>query len=152
MLHPLARPRRIVIAAAVAALLGCAALLSVSSTPAEAAFRKCPKGEFCLWFNEDANGGIYHFEGNDSNLGDDRYEGEDTGETVGNTSRYVHNNGRRARKSDVIVASLPGLQGKRGCITRGAKGPLPKKWWNSIESYRWVTRAQCAKAGIIRLG
>jgi peptidase inhibitor family I36 len=152
MSHLIARPRRIVMAAAIAALLGCAALLSVSSTPAEAAFRKCPRGEFCLYFNEDANGGIYHFGGNDSNLGNDRYEGEDTGETVGNTSRYATNNGVPARRSDVIVSSLPGLQGARGCIRRGAKGPLPRKWWNSIESYRWVTRSECAKAGIIKLG
>jgi hypothetical protein len=152
MLHLIARLRRIIVPAAIAALLGLAALLSVSPNPAEAAVRACPKGEFCLYFNEDANGGIYHFSGNDSNLGNDRYEGEDTGETVGNTSRYVSNHGVRARKSDVIVASLPGLQGKRGCIKRIDKGPLPRKWWNSIESYRWVTRAECAKAGIIRTG
>ena len=28
---------------------------------------------------------------------------------------------------------------------------MPRNWWNSIESFRWVTRAQCVKAGILRL-
>jgi hypothetical protein len=152
MSHLIARPRRIVMAAAIAALLGAAALLTVSPSPAEAVFRKCPKSEFCLYFNEDANGGIYHFAGSDSNLNNDRYEGEDTGETVGNTSRYAHNNGVLGQKSNVIVYDRPQGKGARGCIPRRAKGKLPRNWWNKIESYRWVTQAQCAKVGIIKLG
>jgi hypothetical protein len=151
MSQVIARPRRIVVAAAIAALLGCAALLSVSAPPAAAAFHKCPRGEFCLYFNNDANGGFYHFEGNDSNLDDDRYEGGDLGETVGDTSRYVWNNGRPAAKSDVIIYGLPGYRGPRDCIEKGDKGLLPPKWRNNIESYRWVTHTECEKAGIFPL-
>jgi hypothetical protein len=65
--------RRIVIAAVAAALLGGTALLSVSPAPASAAAHPCGEGEFCLYFNEDANGGYYHSEGSDPNLDNDRY-------------------------------------------------------------------------------
>jgi hypothetical protein len=51
------------------------------------------QGEFCLYFNEDANGGYYHFDGSDPNLDNDRYEGGDTGEIVGDTARYAFNAG-----------------------------------------------------------
>jgi hypothetical protein len=152
MSYVIARPRRIVIAAAIAALLGVAALLSLSPAPAAAAFHKCPAREFCLYFNEDANGGFYHFEGSDSNLDNDRYKGGDTGETVGDTSRYAWNHGAPVEKSDVIIYGLPGYRGARDCIQEDDKGQLPRNWWNNIESYRWVTRSECAKAGIILLG
>jgi hypothetical protein len=143
------------LAAAIAALLGGAALLSVSPAPAPAAFHKCPRGEFCLYFNEDANGGFYHFAGSDPNLNNDRYKGGDTGETVGDTARYAENNGVPAKRKDVIVYGLPNYRGARDCIQGGLRqgdtGRLPRNWWNNIESYRWVTPAECAKAGIIQL-
>jgi hypothetical protein len=155
MIHVITRSRRIVVGVAIAALLGGAALLSVSPAPASAAFHECPRGEFCLYFNEDANGGFYHFAGSDPNLDNDRYEGGDTGETVGDTSRYAENNGVPGKKKDVIVYGLPGYRGARDCIEgslrQGDKGRLPRKWWNNIESFRWVTRTECAKAGIIQL-
>ena len=152
MLHVIDRPRRILMAAAIAALLGGAALLAVSAAPASAAFHKCPASEFCLYFNEDANGGFYHFAGSDPNLDNDHYVGGDTGEIVGDTSRYVRNNGRPAAKDDVIIYGLPRYRGARDCIQRGNGGRLPRNWWNNIESYRWVTNTACAQAGILHLG
>ena len=149
MFHVNARPHRIVLAAAVAALLGVVAMLSISTAPASAAFHSCPESEFCLYFNEDANGGFYHFEGSDPNLDNDRYEGGDTGETVGDTARYATNHGSGTRKSDVIVYALPGYRGARDCIQKGDSGELPKNWWNNIESYRWVAHNECRKAGVI---
>jgi hypothetical protein len=55
--------RRFVIAAVAAALLGGTALLCVSPVPASAAAHPCGSGEFCLYFNKDANGGYCHFGG-----------------------------------------------------------------------------------------
>ena len=149
MFHVIARPRRTVMVTAVAALLGVAAMLSISASPASAKFRSCPTSDFCLYFNEDANGGMYHFEGNDRNLNNDRYEGQDTGETVGDTSRYATNHGSGPRQSDVIVYGRPGYQGARDCIQKGDSGELPRNWWNNIESYRWVSRSECRQAGVI---
>ena len=155
MSHVTVRPRRIVLAAAIAALLGCAALLSVSPAPAPAAFHECPSGEFCLYFNEDGNGGFYHFAGSDPNLNNDRYVGGDTGETVGDTARYAENNGVPATRKDVIVYGLQGYRGARDCIQGGLRqgdaGRLPRNWWNNIESYRWVTNRECEAAGPISL-
>lgn len=150
MLHIIRGSRRVVIAA-IAALLAGAALLSLSTSPASATMHGCPAGEFCLYFNEDANGGFYHFYGSDSNLDNNRYKGGDTGETVGDTSRYVSNNGNPATKSDVIIYGLPHFKGARDCIFINSKGQLPHQWWNNIESYRWVTRTECIKAGPLPL-
>jgi hypothetical protein len=149
MIHFTAHSRGVFIAAVVAALLGGAALLSVSPPPALAAHHPCGTGEFCLYFNEDANGGYYHFERSDANLDNDRYEGGDLGETVGDTARYVWNNGVPAEQSDVIVYGLPNFKGAADCVKRGQRGTLPRKWWNNIESYRWVTRSECTSAGFI---
>ena len=151
MIDVITRSRRIVIAVAVAALLGGTALLSLSAAPASAAFHACPMGQFCLYFNEDANGGFYHFAGSDRNLNNDHYEGGDTGEIVGDTSRYVWNNGVPANKSDVIIYGLPGYRGARNCIFINDKGQLPHEWWNNIESYRWVTRTECLSSAM-RMG
>jgi hypothetical protein len=100
-------PRSTVIAVVVAALLGAAALLSVAPTPASATAHPCGGGEFCLYFNEDANGGYYHFTGADPNLDNDHYVGGDTGEIVGDTSRYAFNAGNPGPKDDVVVYGLP---------------------------------------------
>jgi hypothetical protein len=155
MFHVIARPRRIVMAAAIAALLGGAALLSVSPAPALAKIHPCPRGEFCLYFNRDSNGGFYHSAGSDPNLDNNHYVGGDTGEIVGDTSRAAENNGVPAKRRDVIVYGLPRYRGARDCIRGGLRegdaGMLPSRWWNNIESFRWVTRAQCVAAEIIQL-
>ncbi len=143
---------RTVIATAVVGLLGGLALLSVSPAPSQAAFYSCLPAEFCLYFNEDGNGGRYAFEFSDSNLNDNKYEGADTGETVGNTARGVWNNGNAGNKDDVVVYKRPNFKGDDGCIRLDISGPLPRNWWNNIESYRWATDAECEKAGVIPLG
>jgi hypothetical protein len=152
MIQVIRGSRRIVIAAVAAALLGGTALLSVSPPPASAQRHPCGKGEFCLYFNEDANGGYYHFEGSDPNLDNDHYEGGDTGEIVGDTSRYAFNAGIAGPKDDVVIYGLPRYKGANACIRLGTWGTLPRNWWNNIESYRWVTNSECEAAGPISLG
>jgi hypothetical protein len=72
-------------------------------------------------------------------------------ETVANTARNVWNNGRPGPKDDVIVYGLPGWNSQAGdaCIRLDTGGPLPRSWWNSIESYRWATNAECEAVGVI---
>ena len=151
MLQLIDGPRRLVVGVISAALLSAAALVALGPAPASAAIRKCPDNEFCLYFNADANGGFYHFVGSDRDLHNDHYEAGDTAETVANTARNVWNNGRPGPKDDVIVYGLPGWNPKGGdaCIRLDTGGPLPRSWWNSIESYRWATNAECEAAGVI---
>jgi hypothetical protein len=143
--------RVVVIAALAAALLGGAALLAISPAPASAAFHPCGEGEFCLYFNEDANGGFYHFTGSDWNLNNDHYEGGDTGGIVGDTARYVYNAGIPGPKDDVVIYGLPGYKGANDCVRLNTGGRLPRNWWNNIESYRWVTNSECEAAGVLSL-
>jgi hypothetical protein len=152
MIQVIRGPRRTVVAAGIAALLASAALLAVTPPPASAERHPCGKGEFCLYFNEDANGGYYHSTGSDPNLDNDHYKGGDTGEIVGDTARYAFNAGRRGPKDDVVVYGLPRYKGANACIRLGEWGTLPRNWWNNIESYRWVTNRQCEAAGVISLG
>jgi hypothetical protein len=152
MIQVIKDSRRIVIAAVTAALLGATALLSVSPTPASARAHPGGPGEFCLYFNEDANGGYYHSEGSDPNLDNDRYKGGDTSETVGDTARYAFNAGIPGPKDDVVVYGLPRYKGADACIRLDTWGTLPRNWWNNIESYRWVTNSECEAAGPISLG
>jgi hypothetical protein len=71
---------------------------------------------------------------------------------VGDTARYAFNAGRRGPKDDVVVYGLPRYRGADACIRLGTWGTLPRKWWNNIESYRWVTNRACEAAGPISLG
>jgi hypothetical protein len=151
MIHAIKGWRRIAITAAAAALLAGTALLAVSPAPASAARHPCGPGEFCLYFNEDANGGYYHSQGSDPNLDNNRYVGGDTGETVGDTSRYAFNAGISGPKDDVIIYGLPRYKGANACIPPGNWGTLPRNWWNNIESYRWATTRECNAAGVISL-
>ena len=114
MTHVSKASRHIAIAVAAAALLGAAALLLVSPTPASAARHPCPPSEFCLYFNEDANGGYYHYAGSDPNLDNDHYEGGDNGEIVGDTSRYAFNAGDEGRRT---------TSSSTGCPATGARTP-----------------------------
>ena len=151
MSQAIRRPRHIIIAAA-AALLGGAALLFVSAPAASAAFHECPEGEFCLYFNEDANGGIYHLAGSDPNLNDNRYSGGDLGQTVGNTAEYAQNNGNIGRRDDVMVYTRTNWSGTQFCIPRTERGELPG--WSDvetlgIESFEWVTGRECNAAHFV---
>src|SRR5919109_1659189 len=147
MTHVIRGPRRIVIAAA-AALLGAAALLSLSAAPASA-IPQCKQGEFCLYVNADGNGGIYRYHGSDRNLNNNRYKVFNLDVTVGNTARNVYNNGKDREpgfKDDVIVYARTRWRGADACVQRGEFGPLPRNWWNNIESYKWATESECKAA------
>jgi Peptidase inhibitor family I36 len=133
--------------AAAAALIGGAALLSHSATPASADIPTCHQAEFCLYVNADANGGIYRNDGSDRNLNNDRYEVHNLDITVGNTARNAYNNGKPAFRDDVVIYAKRGWHGASDCIKRGEFGALPRNWWNNIESYRWVTNRECKAAG-----
>lgn len=150
----LIRHTRHMIIAAAAALLGGAALLSVSAPPASAAFHECPPGEFCLYFNEDANGGFYHLEGSDPNLNNNLYEGGDDGQTVGNTAQYADNNGIRGPKDDVMIYTGKNWTGAQYCIARTDRGVLPV--WDDgeilgVESFEWVSGRDCNAAFVLDL-
>ena len=71
MIHLISRIAAVVSAAAV--------LAAVAASPAAAAYGRCSSGEFCLYFNANLTGGVYHFTGSDSNLLNDRFEGGHTG-------------------------------------------------------------------------
>jgi hypothetical protein len=137
-------------AAIVAALLGPAALLSVSPAPASASYGNCDHGDFCLYYlgNADPAGGIYHFGGSDSSLFNDRFERNHTNTIVANNAASAWNNGNPAAKDDVIIYG----QGRDACIRRMDKGLLPiDTWFNKVTSYKWATNAQCRAAGVINL-
>jgi hypothetical protein len=136
-------------ATAIAALLGATALLSAA--PASAGYGRCGSGDFCLFFNARPADGVYHFGGSDSNLGNDRFEGAHSNQTVANNALYAWNNALPTTKRDVLVYTMSRYRGASDCIKRGDEGLLPINWWNTIESYRWVTRASCNAAGVIDL-
>ena len=114
MTHVSKASRHIAIAVAAAALLGAAALLLVSPTPASAARHPCPPSEFCLYFNEDANGGYYHYAGSDPNLDNDHYEGGDTGPSWATRPATRSTPGTRARRT---------TSSSTGCPATGARTP-----------------------------
>jgi Peptidase inhibitor family I36 len=131
-------------------LLGVAALLSISTAPASAAYGKCSRGEFCLYYSGLEYNGIYHFSGSDWNLNNDLFE-QNTDQVVGNNTLMAWNRGRSGAIADVLVYTETGGRGARDCIVQGDRGVMPRNWWNSIESYTWVNRASCRAHGIIDL-
>ena len=120
-------PRRLVAAAAIATLLGVAALLSLSPAPASAGYGSCDPGDFCLYYDATAKpaGGIYHFSGSDSSLRNDRFELHNTNQIVANNTASAWVNGYAAAKDDVIVYRSTGWRGGATCLRRGDKGMLP---------------------------
>jgi hypothetical protein len=150
----LTRPRRLVAAAAAVALLGVAALLTLSPAPASAGYGNCDPGDFCLYYNGnlDRRGGIYHFGGSDSNLRNDRFELNHTNTIVADNAASAWVNGRPALKDDVIIYRSTGWGGADACIEHGDSGLLPiGTWFNKVQSYKWATDQQCRAAGIIDL-
>jgi hypothetical protein len=136
------------ILALAAVLVGLAVLLP---TTASAGNARCDVGEFCLYYWFDLTQGIYNFSGNDPNLNNDRFEGAHTGQTVGNFTLSVWNRGTPVAKRDVLVYSNPGYKGGPRCVVQGAIGNLSSDYWNTIESYKWVTRAECNRNIRMRL-
>ena len=150
MTHLMRRYRGMIAAAIVAASLG-AAMLAVSAAPASAAYGKCGSGDFCLYYFHHLTGGLYHFSGSDPNLNNDHFEGSSTGRIVGNNTVSASNRGEFGPKADVLIYTKTGYRGARDCIVRGDSGELPGNWFNSIESYRWVTPSECRANGVINL-
>jgi Peptidase inhibitor family I36 len=68
--------RRSLGAVAAFALLAAAALLFASPERASAAYGTCGAGDFCLYYANNLTGGVYHFGGSDSNLDNDRFQGD----------------------------------------------------------------------------
>jgi Peptidase inhibitor family I36 len=147
MIHLISRVAAVVLAAAV--------LGALAASPASAAYGKCSSGEFCLYYNANLTGGVYHFTGSDSTLLNDRFEAGHTGAIVGNQAASASNRGTKQAKDDVVIYSVTGWRGDSDCIQRGDFGRLPAKWWLSgtqhVRSYRWATNAQCSAAGVINL-
>jgi hypothetical protein len=96
-------------------------------------------------------GGIYEFSGNDPNLDNDHFEVTYTNEFVGNNTYSVWNFGMPDPKSDVVIYSAAFYRGADACVRRGESGQLPRSWWTTVESYRWVTPKACLRAGVIHL-
>jgi hypothetical protein len=144
-------PRRRAILAGLAALVGVTAALAVSASTASATYGRCDPGEFCLYSDSALVEGIYQFSGSDPNLNNDYYERGDRNQIVGNTTYSAWNFGNPDRKSSVVVYTETGYGGWDACIPRTEKGQLPRNWFRSIESYRWVSWRTCVRAGIIRL-
>jgi hypothetical protein len=151
MTHVMRRYRGTGVAAIITAVLGAAALFAVSAPPASAAYGTCGSGDFCLRYFHHLTGGLYHYAGNDPNLNNDHFEVSSTNRIVGNNTVSANNRGEFGPKADVLVYTQTGYRGARDCIVRGDRGELPRNWWNSIESYRWVTPSECRAAGVIDL-
>ena len=146
---PLSR-RRIAIAMLASVLLGIAAFLAISPRSASAAPAPCANGEFCLYYLDDLKGGRYHFDHSDSNLGNDLFEdGEGSELTVAKRAASVWNNGADDPddRTEVIVYTGRGFTGEAGCIRQDESGDLAEGFANKIQSYRWVTPAQCVAEG-----
>jgi hypothetical protein len=149
MLQLIGIPGKLIIAAVSASLRATGRLAALTPAPASAAIHQClirilplPQRRREWW--------LYHYVGSDRDLHNNRYEGGDTAETVANTARNAWNSGRPGPKDDVIVYGRRGWDPKGGdtCIRLNTGGPLPRSWWNSIESYRWATNAECEAAGV----
>ena len=144
-------PRRRAIVAILAALVGATAVQVVSAPTASATYGRCDPGEFCLYSDTAQVEGIYQYAGSDPNLNNDYYERGDRNQIVGNTTYSAFNFGLPDAKSSVAIYTEEGYRGWDACIPRAENGQLPRNWWRSIESYRWVTWSACVAAGIIRL-
>lgn len=139
------------ILAILAMLAGVTAVLALSASTASATYGRCDPGDFCLYSDTALVEGIYQHPGSDPNLNNDYYERGDRNQIVGNTAYSAWNLGLPDVKSSVAIYTETGYRGWDACIPRGEQGQLPRNWWKSIESYRWVTWNTCRAAGIIRL-
>lgn len=140
--------RRIVVAGLATAVLALIAFLATSPRSASAAPVACAGGEFCLYYLDDLKGGRYHFTGSDSWLGNDEFEdGEGSDVTVAKQAASAWNNGDDdpSDQVDVLVYTGRGFHGRVGCVGQDQSGDLLEGFANKIQSYRWVTPAQCAE-------
>jgi hypothetical protein len=158
-MNPTASPIR---RRAIRAALAAAAVVLVAVPATASARTHCLKGEFCLFSELKRQGGLYHFSGSDSNLGNNVFENLRPNELVGNSGRSARNRGTnvRSRLVDVAVYTQKNYGGVAGCVRQGHAGSLldgltdwhgpsefDRGFANNVESYRWVRRAYCNKIG-----
>jgi hypothetical protein len=138
------------ITAAIATVLAVFAV-APAVTSAPSAWARCGPGEFCITPLDGGYGGTYHFEGNDSNLLNDRFEGQGSNLIVGRNAFSVRNRGLGPRGSlvDVLVFTHVRWGGTPACLRQGASGTLQPAWLNHVKSYKWVTRTECRRHRII---
>jgi hypothetical protein len=144
------RPRRLVLAALAAAVLGTLTLLALTP-PKAAAGGLCAERQFCLLMDLSLHSGLYRYSGSDGNLHNDRYLLNHTHTIVGNSSTAAWNRGERGTYDDVVIYDKIGFRRPLGCILRGHNGQLPLNLFQRVSSYQWVTDSRCRAAGVIWL-
>ena len=138
-LHRAGLPTRRVVAALLVALaVGLTAFL-VATPGAKAATGTCDPGDFCLWYQDGARGGLYEFSGSDSTLANDHFENTNTDQIVNNNTESAFNDGNPATYDDVRVYDGLSYTGSSFCIPRSVYYTDLGDWSNRISSYRWVT-------------
>ena len=100
-----------------------------------AAFGRCTRGEFCGWRHIDYSGGLFHYDGDDANLFNDRFENADTNVIVAKQISSVFNNGYDTANSDDVLATT--TRG-RWCIRNGYLENNIGVWGDTITGYRWT--------------
>ena len=117
--------------------------MAPAAASAAPAWARCNPGDFCLAKLKGGTGGTYHFGGNDSNLFNDHFEVASTTEFVANNTLSAWNRGADVTSNLEHVLVSTGRGGVVGCIQIGKRGNLPEPFAADIESFRWVTRAEC---------
>jgi len=100
-----------------------------------AAMGRCTRGEFCGWRHIDYTGGLYHYDGDDTNLFNDKFEIKDTNVTVAKQITAVFNNGYDVAGADDVVAIT--TKG-RWCIPNYYLSSNIGKWNDTITGYYWT--------------
>ena len=99
-----------------------------------AATGRCTRGEFCGWRHVDYTGGLFHYDGDDTNLFNDRFENADTNVIVAKQISSVYNNGYDGAFDDVLATTTRG----NWCIRNGYLENNIGKWSDTVTGYRWT--------------
>jgi Peptidase inhibitor family I36 len=105
---------------------------------AKAATPSCDAGEFCMWYLNHAQGGLYEWSGNDSTLANDHFEIYNTGSIVNNNTESAYNRGVPAYYDDVRAYDGLSYTGSSRCFPRGQYVSDLGSWNNRISSFKWV--------------
>jgi peptidase inhibitor family I36 len=100
-----------------------------------AAAVRCERGEFCGWRHAGYHGGLFHYDGDDTNLFNDKFEIKDTNVTVAKQITAVFNNGYDVAGADDVVAIT--TKG-RWCIPNYYLSSNIGKWNDTITGYYWT--------------
>ena len=134
---------RLAAAASIATIVGSAALVAGPVSTAQAATGTCDPGDFCLYYLFNRSGGLYEYSGSDSNLANDKFENQQTNQSVDNNTFSAWNRGTGSGLIDVLVYDGPGYSSTARCIRQGRVVNNLGSFNNKVSSYRWVTRAVC---------